>query len=1183
MNNRSELNRYITRLQQRLRAGVWLRGAAIFTATALAITVALVLLLNRFAFPAHGVTAGRLTIFVALALAAVVGIVLPVIGVTRKWAVGKAEAANPGLEQRLTTFEEQVRKSNDPFLELLAADTLAHTKQTEPHSLVPDNRLFALGGAGVACLAVLVWMIAYGPGYLGYGAAMLWTDSSAAPLYAIRVTPGNVTVRRNSDQLITAHVTGMHPDQARLFAHYASASGWEPVAMQDEHDTGGGATYQFVFAGLPETVEYYVAAGPLVSTHYKLRVLDLPSVKQIKVTYHYPAWTGMKPVTEEQSGDLRAIEGTEAAIEVEMDRPLKNGRLTLDNGQMIQLAGSEGNRYRGAIRLEKDGAYHLADLDGGQEVRLSEDYFIATDKAMPPEISIARPAGDYRASPIEEVTVGVTARDQFGLHDVRLHYSVNGGPTQDANLLESAGTKSANGSYLLPLEEFKLVPGDLVSLYATARDGHSEARTDISFVQVEPFEREFSQSQQIEGNGGGSGGNNQMEISRRQKELIAATWKQQNDKMSSPKEASAAGQFLSDAQRKLRDQVMALSVRMQSRDLSQANQEFSDFDNDMQDAAKAMLPSAEKLGQMQWKDALQWEQKALQALLRAEATFRKIEVAFGQRGSAGAGAGNAGRDLASLFDLELDTEKNQYETAQKASPAEQREKDVEDALKKLDALAKRQEDLANQRRNPQQSFQQRWEQEMLRREAEQLQRQIEQMARGEQSAKGSDQGSQQQGTSAASGSQAGKSGDPRTEQTLERLRQATDAMKRADRSQQDAGAAGQEAADQLRQASNLLAGTQRQLASNKVDSLAREASRLTQQERAQAQQIGKFVTQQRDASPTDLDRMKMRVQERVRLAQERQKLSDDLSRLQRGIRDTAREMAHTQPEVARKLRDALTEMDEFDLDNHVQRTADWLRRGIDPNSNGTETEIAQGLEKLNQQLQDAQKEVGQGKPGQPGSNQPNATVALDQLQRLRSQLEAMAGSRGSSTSGQNSRQQNGGSNQQDGKQGRTGQLTGDSLRRNDDSGDLSGDIRYGGAVNGPRWGHINTGNNRYGRPGERPAPVEPSNLDDSERTFQQGMRDLNELRHMVQNDPQAAQEVAALVRRMQQLDPRRFPGNPAMVERMQRGLLSSVDKLELVLRREVSSSGARAGKASAVPTEYQESVADYYRRLSKNP
>src|SRR2546429_9282822 len=101
---------------------------------------------------------------------------------------------------------------------------------------------------------------------------------------------------------------------------------------------------------------------------------------------------------------------------------------------------------------------------------------------------------------------------------------------------------------MLPLEEFKLVPGDLVSLYATARDGHSEARTDISFVQVEPFEREFSQSQQIEGTGAGSGGNNQMEISRRQKELIADPGKRQNDKMASPKEHAAAGQVLAHAQ-----------------------------------------------------------------------------------------------------------------------------------------------------------------------------------------------------------------------------------------------------------------------------------------------------------------------------------------------------------------------------------------------------------------------------------------------------------------------------------------------------------------------------------------------------------------------------------------------------------------------------------------------------------
>jgi hypothetical protein len=1207
MSNRSELNSYISQLQHRLRMGTWLRGAAIFTGTALAVTLALVLLLNHFAFPAHGVTGARLVIFAALAAAAVFGIALPLIRVTRERAVRNAEAANPDLQQRLTTFEERGSQNADPFLELLAADTLTRTQQTHPSSLVPDNRLFALGGAGLACLAVLVWMVAAGPGYLGYGASLIWTNRNAPPIYSIAVTPGDVTVRRNSDQLITAHVTGMQPGNARLFARYQSTTRWEPVSMQAAPDSGGGATYQFVFAGLPENVEYYVAAGPLVSSHYRVQVVDLASVKQISVTYHYPAWTGMKPVTEEHSGDLRAIEGTEAAIELEMDRPLKTGQFVLDGGQTVLLTGGAGNRYKGSIHLDKDGAYHVADTNEGQQVRLSEDYFIATDKAVPPEIVLERPGGDYRASPIEEVTVGVRAEDQFGLNDVHLHYSVNGGSNQDISLLKSPGAKNADGSYTLPLEDFKLAPGDLVSLYATAKDGHSESRTDISFIQVDPFEREFSQSQQSGGGGGGGGGaNNQTDISKREKELIAATWKQQNDKTATPKDASAAGQFLSDAQRKLRDQVIALSVRMNSRDISEANEEFTDFDKDMQGAAAAMAPSADKLKNMQWKEAIPLEQKALQALLRAEATFRKIQVAFGQTGGGGAGGGNAGRDLASLFDLELDTEKNQYETAEKATPAEQHAKDVEDALAKLDALAKRQEELANQQHNPQQSFEERWQQEMLRREAEELQRKMEQLARnGQQGSTGSPSGQQdrqpqssqpQRGSqsSRAQGSQsprsqASESGEQRVEQALQRLQQATDAMKRAGTPQNSAGAA-QQASEQLHQASNLLSGTQQQFASGKLDSLAHEADRLTREEQAQADRINKFASQPAVANDAkNLDSMMARLHERDRLAQERQQLSNDLSNLQKNLRDASHEMASRQPGVAQKLRQALSDMDESDLDNHVQRTADWLRRGINPNANGTESEIAQGLEKLNQQLQQAQKGVGQGKPGEP-RGQSDQTAALDQVERLRSQLEAMAGSQANNgNAGQNGQQRQDGPGGQLGAQqvpsgaGQSGASNG--IQRGADTGDRSGDVRTGGGLNadGARWGNINTGNNTYGAPGQRPPVDAAGNPADAERSYRQGMRELNQLRHMVQSDPQAAKEVAELARQMQLLDPSRFPGNAAMIEQMHREVLGSIDKLELQLQRNGASTEARTGKSYAVPSGYQESVAEYYRRLSRNP
>ncbi len=115
---------------------------------------------------------------------------------------------------------------------------------------------------------------------------------------------------------------------------------------------------------------------------------------------------------------------------------------------------------------------------------------------------------------------------------------------------------------MLSLEDFKLVPGDLVSLYATAKDAHAESRTDIFFIQADPFERDFSQSQAA-GGGGGGGQGNQNDISQREKEIIAQTWKQRSDKNATAEQAAEAGKFLSDVQSKLRDQAISLAGRLQ--------------------------------------------------------------------------------------------------------------------------------------------------------------------------------------------------------------------------------------------------------------------------------------------------------------------------------------------------------------------------------------------------------------------------------------------------------------------------------------------------------------------------------------------------------------------------------------------------------------------------------------------
>jgi len=633
MSFRDQLNSYIHQLERRLRVGAVMRGAAVLTSVALVTTVVLVLITNAFAFSQWSITSGRVALLFSIVLALTFGIALPLKALNRRRAARQAEDMYPEFKQRLVTFAERDAQKREPFLDLLALDTLDVARKAEPKSLVPDHRLAAFLGVGAASLCILVWLILAGPGYFGHGAALLWAATphgGSAPFYDIQVVPGDITVRRNSDLMVTAVLIGLQSDNVKLYARYQSASKWDQVAMRAQT---GGSGFQFIFAGLPESVEYYVEAGPLDSKHFNIRVLDLPSVKNVRVTYRYPSWTHLQNGTEERGGDLRAVEGTDADLEIETDKPLHDGVLVLNDEQQIHLTQGEGNFYKGTIRMEKDGVYHVAALDQGQPVRLSNDFFIEARKAEPPNVLIARPVHDYRASPIEEVTVAVKGDDEFGLSEMTLHYSVNGGPEQTLDLLKQKGAKQADGSTVLSLEDFKLVPGDVVSLYAIAKDAHAESRTDISFVQADPFEREFSQAQAMGGAGGGGGGmGDQNDISQREKEIIAETWKHQGDKRATQQEAADAARFLSGVQAKLGEQARSLAGRMQSRELSHENEEFDSFVKDMNAAAQEMGPASDKLQQQKWQEALPHEQKALQNLLRAEATFRQIQVAFGSAG-----------------------------------------------------------------------------------------------------------------------------------------------------------------------------------------------------------------------------------------------------------------------------------------------------------------------------------------------------------------------------------------------------------------------------------------------------------------------------------------------------------------------------------------------------------------------
>jgi hypothetical protein len=276
------------------------------------------------------------------------------------------------------------------------------------------------------------------------------------------------------------------------------------------------------------------------------------------------------------------------------------------------------------------------------------------------------------------------------------------------------------------------------------------------------------------------------------------------------------------------------------------------------------------------------------------------------------------------------------------------------------------------------------------------------------------------------------------------------------------------------------------------------------------------------------------------LINDRQKLADDLAKLTAGMRAAERAALERNPQAASKLREALNDLEQADTETAMQRSADRLRRGYAPAGDGPESEMAAELSHLQQQLGQARQAMAAA-----GNSPPPGDAALDAAERLRGRLAALD----------------------------------ESLRR---MGEVGRAGTGGGA--GPVNGGWNTGNNTY--PQGRAAPRQATPAQDPEQAFRQASREVEHLRRAVQDDPAARREADELVRALQKLDPKRFPGNPAMVDELYGRVLSGVDRLELQLRHEAANSmpgQVRSDSAAPVPEGYQDPVADYFRRLSKNP
>jgi len=780
----------------------------------------------------------------------------------------------PALDDRLVTVVDLVESGThadtQPIAAALVKDASRKAAAVDVDQVVPASSVRR--GRLQASVATIVLIVL---AFIARGPMRQSLDAASFALFPARVSlevsPGDMRLREGATLQVEARLLrSTAPVAARL--EIESGSSWQPSDMI----TQGPGHFRAAVADVVHDFRYRVVAGSIVSSIYRVRVARPPRVASIDVEYRYSLTLGIPSRTEIDTGDVYAPEGTDVRLHVHTEQPIARGQLWLASGNSMPLTARSPTELTASMKISSDGRYRVSLVD--PEGLASDDgleYFIRVVTDRPPEIHISKPASDRQVTALEEVDIEAQADDDYGLERVDLVYAVRGEAEKVVPLDIPRPATTATVRHTLYLEELGVQPGDFVSYYVRARDEtrgvpgarSNEGRSDIFFLEVRPFEQEFSLAESQSMAGAGYNGSID-DLVNAQKQIVVATWKidrrvQAMKNVPPVQDIRAIGHSESDLLTRVEEVASSLresTMRDPRQRLGRGGNPSMPEEQAMTKAVNAMGRAVTALNGLQTGAALPPEMQALNALLEAQALVKKRQISRQQTAQGGPGNNNRNYDVSALFDKELQRlQETNYEARQANAGVPPRDAMAE----KLKELARRQDELLRRERELQNlpEEQRSRELEKLTREQAELRQQAEELTKSASKNSASPNATSQlrdiardmEGATNDLRRQDARSSQSRGRQALEKLQRLSSAgTNERDGKQEGQAARLQEALAKARELQQRLESLNRELQQLQAQGSARtsDRERLQQEAARQLQQTRDLIEQLRREDPS---------------------------------------------------------------------------------------------------------------------------------------------------------------------------------------------------------------------------------------------------------------------------------------------------------------------------------------------
>lgn len=437
--------------------------------------------------------------------------------------------------------------------------------------------------------------------------------------------------------------------------------------------------FKFDFRNIQNNQTFSFLAGGYESDDYTLTVFNRPNLKSLDIDLFYPAYTGKKPESIRNNGNLEVPEGTKVVWKFNTQYANRIALSFSDNKQFLfEPKESDDEVVKSERHVYNDLSYEV--LLQNQKSALKEpiSYSVSVIKDQFPFIK----AEDFKDSSLfNYITIGGFCSDDYGLNKIELNFQVvsdqdqnNEKKYQKILLGKVNNNLNYNILYNWQIDSLNLVPGSKLLYYLEVWDndgvhGSKSSRSQIFSLKI-PGQKELDQKLKMSS----SETSEKIESLGKQSRSLQKEIKNLKDKIRSKKELQ--WQDKKKLEELLKEQENLMKDMEELKKMNEELQKMEEKFNAPSPELLAKMKELQKLMDQMMDEETKKLYEELQKLMEKQVPKEELDKML---------------DKMEFKDEELQKNLNRSLELFKELKVEQK---LENNIRKLDELQKKQEDLS---------------------------------------------------------------------------------------------------------------------------------------------------------------------------------------------------------------------------------------------------------------------------------------------------------------------------------------------------------------------------------------------------------------------------------------------------------------------------------------------------------